>query len=196
MRRRFLRARSIPDLGGSSFWSQGHKSISRFGGLSGHLECHSCAGPFIAFSPEENALSIQLFLILISMPLMFLAAVSQELARAQEKAKENEDQLTMALNAAQMGTWDWHLKEGEVKWSEYSKRMFGLRPTDPEGPPEVFFSMIHPEDRSAVEQAINRSLSSGTPYESEFRMAQPDGSFRGSMAWVRFCSTTSESQCG
>lgn len=138
-------------------------------------------GPFIAFSPEENALSIQLFLTLISMPLMFLAAVIQELGRAQEKAQENEDQLTMALNAAQMGTWDWRMRDGEVKWSNHSKRMFGLAPTDPDGPPEVFFSMIHPEDRASVEQAINRSLSAGTPYEAEFRMTQPDGSIR----WIR-----------
>jgi PAS domain S-box-containing protein len=135
-------------------------------------------GPFIAFSPEENALSIQLFLILISMPLMFLAAVIQELGRAQLKAQENEDQLTMALNAAQMGTWDWHIKEGEVKWSNHSKRMFGLSPTDPEGPPEAFYSMMHPEDRYIVERAINRSLRSGTPYEAEFRMTQADGSIR------------------
>jgi PAS domain S-box-containing protein len=135
-------------------------------------------GPFVSYSPEQNALSIQLFLILISMPLMFLAAVIQELARAQEKALQNEDRLTMALSAAQMGTWDWHIADGATNWSHETKRMFGFSPTDPEAPAEVFYSMLHPEDRPSVEQAINRSISNGTPYEAEFRIPQPDGSVR------------------
>jgi PAS domain S-box-containing protein len=138
-------------------------------------------GPFVAFSPEQNALSIQLFLILISMPLMVLAAVIQELGRAQEKAGQNEDRLTMALNAAQMGTWDWYITDGATRWSDHTKLMFGFSRTDPEVPPEVFYSMLHPADRASVEEAINRSIKDGTPYEAEFRMPQPDGSIR----WIR-----------
>src|SRR5688572_8268547 len=138
-------------------------------------------GPFIENSPEENALSIQLFLILISMPLMFLAAVIQERGRARENAKQNEERLTLALSAAQMGTWDWHIPDSVAKWSGETKRMFGLSPTDPEVPPETFYSMLHPDDRSYVEDSINRSIEEATPYEAEFRMPQPDGSVR----WIR-----------
>jgi PAS domain S-box-containing protein len=118
---------------------------------------------------------------LISMPLMFLAAVIQELGRTQEKARQNEDRLTMALNAAQMGTWDWHITDGATKWSDQTKRMFGFSRSDPEVPPEVFYSMLHPADRAPVEEAINRSIKDGTPYEAEFRIPQPDGSIR----WIR-----------
>jgi two-component system, LuxR family, sensor kinase FixL len=138
-------------------------------------------GPFVEYSAEQNALSIQLFLILISMPLMFLAAVIQELGRAQEKARQNEDRLTMALHAAQMGTWDWHITNGVTKWSDETKRMFGFSPTDSEATPEVFYSLLHTEDRPSVEQAINRSVRDGTPYEAEFRIPQPDGTVR----WIR-----------
>lgn len=138
-------------------------------------------GPFIAFSAEQNALSIQLFLILISMPLMFLAAVIQELGRAQETARQNEDRLTLALNAAQIGTWDWHIRDDVTNWSQQTKRIFGVAPTDSGAPLEGFYSMLHPEDRPFVEQAINRSISNGTAYEAEFRMPQPGGSVR----WIR-----------
>jgi two-component system, LuxR family, sensor kinase FixL len=138
-------------------------------------------GPFVAYSSEQNALSIQLFLILISMALMFLAAVIRELGRAQETARQNEDRLTLALSAAQMGTWDWHIRNGRTNWSEETKRMFGFAATDPEAPPEVFYSMLHPEDRPFVEQAINRSISEGTAYEAEFRIPQPGGGVR----WIR-----------
>jgi PAS domain S-box-containing protein len=138
-------------------------------------------GPFVAYSPEQSALSIQLFLILISMPLMFLAAVIQEVGRAQEKARQNEDRLTMALSAAQMGTWDWHIRDDETRWSAETKRMFGFSPSQPETTPEGFFALLHPADRSSVEQAINRSIRDGTPYEAEFRVPRRDGRVR----WIR-----------
>jgi len=138
-------------------------------------------GPFIANSPEENALAIQLFLILISMPLMFLSAVIQELERAQERARQNEDRLTMTLSAAQMGIWDWHITDGVTKWSDVTKGMFGLSPSDHETTPEGFLTLLHPDDRAPVGQAINRAIMDGISYESEFRVPHRDGSIR----WIR-----------
>ena len=138
-------------------------------------------GPFVGQSPEENALSIQLFLIVIAIPLMFLAAVLMELSRAQRIASQNEDKLRLALGAAQMGTWDWHVVNDSTMWSDETKRMFGLAPSDPELTPAGFYSLIHPDDREVVQQAIERSVTNGGPYEAEYRIAQTDGSFR----WIR-----------
>ncbi|HKR60290.1 MAG TPA: MASE1 domain-containing protein [Pyrinomonadaceae bacterium] len=51
------------------------------------------AGPFVANSSAENALSIQGFLIVVLVPLMTLAAVIQERERAVVAARNNEDRL-------------------------------------------------------------------------------------------------------
>lgn len=138
-------------------------------------------GPFVANSSLANALSIQWFLIVVSIPLMALAAVIQERRRAERTARQNEEHLAMAMNAAQMGTWEWNITENTAKWSDETKRMFGRSPGDPEGTAESFFASVHPEDRSFIWQAINRALTEGAPYEAEFRMLQPDGS----ICWVR-----------
>ena len=61
-------------------------------------------GPFVAQSPEMSALSVQLFLILASMPLMFLAALIKELERAQEAASQKEVRLEFALDTAQQAS--------------------------------------------------------------------------------------------
>ncbi|HSD48103.1 MAG TPA: MASE1 domain-containing protein [Pyrinomonadaceae bacterium] len=58
-------------------------------------------GPFALQSPELNALSVQLFLILASMPLMFLAALIKERERAQETVREEGTRLELALQEAQ-----------------------------------------------------------------------------------------------
>jgi two-component system, LuxR family, sensor kinase FixL len=148
--------------------------VSTWGAING-------LGPFVNRSPEENALSAQLFLILISLPLLTLGAVIEEQKRLRRVARKNEEQLELALNAARMGTWDWHIADNETKWSDETKRIFGFLPTDSEVPPEVFYEMLHEEDRQGIRDAIDRAIQECGPYAAEFRMPQPDGSIR----WVR-----------
>jgi PAS domain S-box-containing protein len=138
-------------------------------------------GPFVGSSSAHNALAIQGFLIVISAPVLALAAVIRERFRAEEAARQNQERLAMAMNAAQMGTWEWDIQANTSHWSDETKRLFGLSPADPETNAETFYAMIHPEDRRFVEQAVNRSVSEGSPYEAEFRVPRPDGG----VYWVR-----------
>jgi signal transduction histidine kinase len=57
-------------------------------------------GPFATQSAEMNAFSVQMFLILASLPLMFLAALMKERERAQEVAVQKEQRLELALDSA------------------------------------------------------------------------------------------------
>ena len=61
-------------------------------------------GPFATQSAEMNALSVQLFLILALMPLMFLAALIKERERAQKTASQKEVRLALALDTAQQAS--------------------------------------------------------------------------------------------
>ena len=87
----------------------------------------------------------------------------------------------MAMNAAQVGTWEWNITDNTSRWSAETKRMFGRSPDEPEGTPEDFFAFVHPEDRSYIAQAIDCSVSEGAPYEAEFRIVHPNGTIH----WVR-----------
>lgn len=138
-------------------------------------------GPFTTGSAEVSAFSVQLFLILNSMPLLFLAAVIKEREGAEDIARQNEERLEMAMEAAQMGTWEWNLTEGTGRWSEGTKRIFGLSVTDPETTAEGFYDLLHPDDRAFVQEKVHRAVTGGLAYEAEFRVPQPDGSVR----WVR-----------
>jgi signal transduction histidine kinase len=78
-------------------------------------------GPFAArgevTAPEMNALSVQLFLILASLPLMFLAAVIKERERAQQAAFQKEETLKVALEAAQRASWALSDSQGKLRRS-------------------------------------------------------------------------------
>lgn len=138
-------------------------------------------GPFVANSSAANALSIQWFLIVVSIPLLALAAVIEERHRAERAARQNEEHLAMATNAAQMGTWEWNIGDNTAKWSDETKRIFGRQLNEPEGTNDEFYSWIHPDDRLHVEHAIDRAVQEGSPYEAEYRMLLPEGVVR----WVR-----------
>ena len=134
------------------------------------------AGPFVTSTSATNALAIQWFLIVVSIPLMALAAVIEERQRAEALARRNEERLTLALNAAQMGTWDWQIADNTLTWTEDTKRIFGVGDAKSL---ESFYELVHPEDLPMVEQAVSRAINDGVPYEIEFRMLQ-----NGKARWV------------
>ena len=83
-------------------------------------------GPFLTSSPAENALTIQLFMIVFSVPLLMLAAVIEERRDMEVRSRENEERLNLTLGAAQLGTWEWRIGQDAGRWSEKSKQILGL----------------------------------------------------------------------
>lgn len=133
-------------------------------------------GPFVSSSSAANAMSIQGFLIIVSVPLMILAAVIEDRQLTEISARDSEERLTLALNAAQMDTWDWQVNNNRLTWASTTRTKFGVE-NDSEITLEDFYSLVHPEDRELVELAISQALQNGTPYEVEFRMVQDDRTF-------------------
>ncbi len=98
-----------------------------------------------------------------------------ELAR-----RESELQLRIALNASEMGTWDWNLKTKIITWSERTEEIFGYAPGTFDGTYESFIARIHPEDVDKVIQVCTLSLEKQIPCSLEYRLLLPDSTIR----WV------------
>ena len=133
-------------------------------------------GPFVASSPAENALTIQLFLIIASASAMSLAALMEDRARAESKARRSEEQLAIALDAAQLGRWEWDIAQQRLEWSDTTRRMYGV-PLDVPVSIQTFAALIHPDDRHAIEAATQDGLA-GRPIDVEFRIVLPDGTVK------------------
>jgi len=100
--------------------------------------------------------------------------------RVEEALRDNEERLKLALSAANMGAWDWRLDTDELKWSDEMRQIFGFAGGKSAVTTELFFDLIHPDDRPAVSQAITRTINQGAPYDIEFRTIHQDGSIH----WV------------
>jgi PAS domain S-box-containing protein len=133
-------------------------------------------GPFAAGSPGENALAIELFLIIAWVPVMALTTLTEDRTRAQSNARQSEEQLDIVLDAAQLGRWDWDIAQQRLEWSDITRRMYGI-PLDVPVSMETFAALIHPDDNHVLEAATNDALA-GRPIEAEFRVVLPDGKVR------------------
>lgn len=138
-------------------------------------------GPFVAPSPTESAVSIQLFLVVVSAPLLFVAAALEDEADMKRALGRNEERLRLALSAAQIGTWDWHIPSNRVTWSEISIRMFGAADQKDTASFETFTRCIHEQDRAAVVCAMHSAIAGKTLFEESFRVVRRDGDVR----WIR-----------
>jgi PAS domain S-box-containing protein len=96
------------------------------------------------------------------------------------ESRQNGQRILFALDAANMGTWQWEIKSGRVRWSENMERIHGLPASTFTGAFDSYVAEIHPDDRDRVLASANRALHEGAVHDVEYRIVAPDGVVR----WV------------
>ncbi len=144
-------------------------------------------GPFLLQSPAENALALQMFLIVTGTPLMFLTVLLEDEKRSQQALHQVEERVTLAAEAAHLGVWEINTKTGELWMSDKARELFQLT-----GPLtyEDFQARVHPDDRAARGAAIKKAIATREGYEFEFRTLMPDRTVRWLSGRARCISDT------
>jgi PAS domain S-box-containing protein len=97
---------------------------------------------------------------------------------AEQALAESEARLRLALDAARMGTFDWDLRTGALRWNCNHARIFGIDLAAFNGTYPAFIERIHPDDVEAVDAQIARAIEVGGSFEVEYRVARADGTAR------------------
>ena len=100
--------------------------------------------------------------------------------REQEALSQSQARLQMAVEAGQMGDWEWDIAHGKVHWSPGLEALHGLAPGMFGGTFDDFQRDMHPDDRERVLAAIARCLEERGDYRVEYRIQKPDGA----VAWI------------
>jgi PAS domain S-box-containing protein len=100
--------------------------------------------------------------------------VRQHQVLAAELGKERERLMT-AQAVAKVGSWETNVLTLEVSWSEETYRIFEVDPEAFVPSHSSFLGFVHPEDRAAVEEAFQRSLSAREPRSIDHRILLPNG---------------------
>ena len=94
---------------------------------------------------------------------------------------ERESRLQLALDVADMATWDWDLASDSIIRSNRMAALYGLPDDALADLYDTHFDRIHPEDREKIERMDQLHLEQGVPYDLEYRVIWPDGSAH----WLR-----------
>lgn len=98
--------------------------------------------------------------------------------RVRERTVELEAanaRLSLAIDAARIGTWEWDLRSGESVWSDRCRDLFGCQSDEVRHTLDAWSDHLHPDDAVDTRDQFMRSLENGTPYHLVYRSVQPNG---------------------
>ncbi len=101
-----------------------------------------------------------------------------ELKQTEQILIESQQRHAMALDAADLGAWDWDLITGYIVWSGHHERLFGYSPGEFDGTYETFSRRVHPDDIDCINRDIEQALRDHCEYRCEYRVLWPDGTVR------------------
>ena len=99
----------------------------------------------------------------------------RERKRAQEALGKSEEHLRLAIDAAQMGTWEFYPETGEVRWNNWILDQYGVEEGAFDGTLQSVLTHIHPVDRAQLERTVEVASRTGEPFQLEYRILRPDG---------------------
>lgn len=98
--------------------------------------------------------------------------------RAEEALRQSEERLRLALEGADLGSWDWHVATGKAAFNERWAAMLGYPVEEIEPHWRAWESRVHPEDWADVQETLARHLTGETPvFEKEHRLWHKSGTW-------------------
>ena len=101
-----------------------------------------------------------------------------ERKRIEEELRARQEMLDLAQKSAQAIAFEWRIRADGLdqnRWSPELAAMYGVRPESYDGSFEQWKKLVHPEDWSAVKEAIKHAQRTGE-VSSEYRVVHLDGS--------------------
>lgn len=95
-----------------------------------------------------------------------------------EERKYIQERLTLAQQAAKMGSFEWNLITNQVIWSPELENLYGVEPGSFGDTYDRWLNTLHEDDRPEIEQALHWAITAQQPLNLEFRVLREPGVFR------------------
>jgi PAS domain S-box-containing protein len=96
----------------------------------------------------------------------------------EEALRVAEERFALAVRGSQDGIWDWDIRNDTLYWSPRLKELLGYADDELDVDFATFDSLMHPDDRERVGEAIQAHLRDRAPYDVEERLRTKSGEHR------------------
>ena len=132
----------------------------------------------LVFPNREATAGLILFVVVGALVSLLVGRLRESLlstARAEADLRKASEQRGLALEAANLGAWDYRFESGDMFLDERCRTILGVT-TDLRY--DDVIARVHADDRAAVAEATKHAIAgaNGGAYEREFRVVWPDNS--------------------
>lgn len=87
---------------------------------------------------------------------------------------DSQERMQLATQAARMGIWEWKIVENKLIWDDCMLSIYGLTRKKFDNDFGGWLSMVHPDDREAAQNTMDRAVAGEIEYNTEYRIVRPD----------------------
>ncbi len=99
----------------------------------------------------------------------------------EEQIRKSQQRLSMALEAARAGAWEWEIGSDRTFWSPENYALMGLPAGSGFATYDDWLARVHPDDREWVQAEVAEAVEKRGDLDFEYRVVWPDGTLR----WLR-----------
>jgi PAS domain S-box-containing protein len=109
------------------------------------------------------------------------AATELELSALSREFEAHRLRFELAIDAAEIGSFDWDLATGRLVWDDRMVELLGYERDTFQETIESFVSRLHPDDRARTLETMDAAVADCEEFDAEFRVVLPSGETR----WLR-----------
>ena len=110
----------------------------------------------------------------------------------EEELRSGNARLRLAYLAAKAGAWEWKVRTGENIWSDELWQVYGFAPGSCQPSYDAWLQTVQPEDRPALERAVQEAARTGGDIALEWRVFDAGGAER----WLMSRGQPQHDDCG
>ncbi len=161
-------------------WRRGDRrqALVLGGGMSVFAILGSAQAMLVLWGVIQSPITASLFytIIVVAMAGEMIIELLRS-ARTAADLREAQQHVKLAAAATGLAIWNWDVDHNRIWVSREGRPLFGLS-REKEISFERFLETLHPDDRGAVRQAVERAMGGAGEFSTDYRVVLPEGKVR------------------